>query len=294
MNVYEFSIPAERAIERFEREWRRAPPQEIARYLPPELDEQERRALLAELFFIDMERNAAIGALQPVEAYLQPFPELREAPEIAAQLTAQAKRFRKTSSQPPSEGSPAVGQFGPFRNLRFLGQGGMSVVYQAEDVRLQRRVALKILPDDLVDDHKFRQEGEAAARLRHPNIVRVFETGVCDGKRYLAMELVDGESLQQQVARRGALTPEVAVRYIHAVAEAVQYAHSKHVLHRDLTPGNILIDNEDQPQIIDFGLAKLTDKTAPQTKTGVVMGARGFMPPEQQHNARSADQRSDV
>jgi len=182
--------------------------------------------------------------------------------------------------------SPAVAVPG-YEILGELGRGGMGVVYQALQVRLNRVVALKVL---LEGNHagtetlaRFRTEAEAAARLRHPHIVPIHEVGEHDGRPFLILEYVAGGSLKQHLDG----TPQSArqaARLVQVLARAVHCAHEHGVIHRDLKPANILLDAEGQPHITDFGLAKMLDAGASPngpTQTGVVVGTPSYMAPEQ-------------
>lgn len=181
--------------------------------------------------------------------------------------------------------------------LGALGRGGMGVVYRAWHTRLHRLVALKMIragahaePEEL---SRFRTEAEAVARLQHPNIVPIYEIGDHDGQPFLALEYVDGCSLAEKL-KGTPLPPQVAARLAALLAEAVHYAHQKGVVHRDLTPGNVLLQIEDKsvqsssatlqsaiPRITDFGLAKLLVGGVDQTQSGAIMGTPSYMAPEQ-------------
>lgn len=173
---------------------------------------------------------------------------------------------------------------GDLEFLREIGRGGMGIVYEARQTRLNRLVAVKTLPGagvarpDFV--RRFRAEAEAAALLRHPNIVTVHEYGERDGQPFLVMELVRGPSLADLVRSRP-LPAGRAARYVRLAALAVAHAHDAGVLHRDLKPSNILVDEFDQPRLTDFGLAKLLDASADLTRTGELLGSPGYLPPEQ-------------
>src|SRR5262249_11480599 len=143
--------------------------------------------------------------------------------------------------------------------------------------------------------HRFRAEAEAAANLRHPNIVTVYETGEHNGQHYFSMEYVPGRDLAA-IVRDGPLPAKRAAPYAQCIAQAIHYAHQQGLLHRDLKPSNVLIDADDQPRITDFGLAKRFGDSALRTphsaltSTGQVLGSPNFMPPEQaagQHDALS-------
>jgi serine/threonine protein kinase len=174
--------------------------------------------------------------------------------------------------------------FGDYELLGELGRGGMGVVFRALERKLDRCVALKmILPGSLADEtelERFRVEAGAAARLKHPNIVAVHRVGELDGRHYYSMEFVDGPTLAQRLAD-GPLPSRVAARYLAAIARAIHHAHENGILHRDLKPGNILIDTNDQPRVTDFGLAKQLTADRGQTHTGTVLGTPSYMAPEQ-------------
>ena len=180
--------------------------------------------------------------------------------------------------------APAGQPFGDYLLLGELGRGGMGVVFKAFEPRLNRFVALKmILPGTLAntdDLHRFRTEAAAAAGLKHASIVAVHEFGVIDDKHYYSMDLIDGPSLTQLLAD-GPLPGRTAARYLATVAHAIQHAHDHGILHRDLKPGNILIDKDDQPHVTDFGLAKQFKADSGRTRTGAILGTPSYMAPEQ-------------
>jgi WD40 repeat protein/predicted Ser/Thr protein kinase len=173
---------------------------------------------------------------------------------------------------------------GDFEFLRELGRGGMGLVYEARQRGLNRRVAVKVLPSLLLSRpearQRFQAEAEAAARLRHPNIVTVHQVGELDGEPCIVMELIAGPTLAELV-REHPLAPRVAARYLRLVAEAIAHAHAEGVLHRDLKPANILLDDRDQPRVTDFGLARQLDTPSDLTRTGELLGSPGYLAPEQ-------------
>ncbi len=183
----------------------------------------------------------------------------------------------------PASGS-RLGAFGDYELLAEIARGGMGVVYRARQIPLNRIVALKmILAGRLADDEditRFRSEAEAAANLRHPHIVKVHEVGAVQGDHFFTMEFIQGESLAQRLAH-GPLSGRHAARYVQIIARAVHYAHRQGILHRDLKPSNILIDENDEPHVTDFGLAKRIGKDSGQTRTGAVLGTPSYMAPEQ-------------
>jgi len=194
-----------------------------------------------------------------------------------------------------------VRDFGDYQILGQIGQGGMGVVYRARQVSLNRLVALKMIrTGEFANEEevaRFRTETEAAANLDHPNIATVYEVGEHEGRRYYSMKLVDGGSLAElgpssQV--RGPKPIEWAVRLVATVARAVHYAHQRGILHRDLKPGNILIDSEGQPQVTDFGLAKRVASDSSTTMTGAIIGTASYMAPEQASGAKALTTAVDI
>ena len=168
--------------------------------------------------------------------------------------------------------------------LEEIARGGMGVVYKATQVSLNRIVALKmILAGQLAgeeDVKRFHAEAEAAANLDHPGIVPIYEIGEHEGQHYFSMGYVDGESLADKI-KDGPLPPREAAEYTRKVAEAVAFAHERGVIHRDLKPGNVLIDRNGEPKVTDFGLAKRIEGDSDLTATGQILGTPSYMPPEQ-------------
>ena len=172
---------------------------------------------------------------------------------------------------------------GPYRIVRLLGEGGMGQVFLADDIRLQRNVALKVIKGKVAsksEAKRFQAEAESAAKLNHPNIVPIHETGEDGGVRYLAMTYVDGQTLAERVIS-GPVPPTQAALLIRQIAGAMSYAHSRGVIHRDLKPANIIIDMKGHPSIMDFGLAKRVDVDSSLTQAGQIMGTPSYMSPEQ-------------
>ena len=167
----------------------------------------------------------------------------------------------------------------------------MGIVFEARQVSLNRRVALKmILTGQLATDadvKRFRLEAEAAAILDHPGIVPIFEVGEHDGHHYFSMGYVEGESLASRLLK-GPLPSRAAAALILKVAEAIAYAHERGVVHRDLKPGNILLDGSGTPRVTDFGLAKIVLGDSTLTASSKIMGTPSYMPPEQAGTNRGA------
>jgi tetratricopeptide (TPR) repeat protein len=170
---------------------------------------------------------------------------------------------------------------GRFQLHEELGRGGFATVYRAWDAARQVEVALKVLERKAERDlARFAREGQALARLRHPNIVAVHEAGVAEGRPFLVEELVVGKDLAALAQPRG-LPPGTAALILRDVAEAIDHAHEQGVLHRDLKPENVVVDARGRPRVVDFGLAALTDASGPALTTpGTVMGTPGFVAPE--------------
>ena len=177
------------------------------------------------------------------------------------------------------------------------GQGGMAIVWQAIDNVLDRPVAVKVLHPNLAEEpaslERFKAEALASARLNHPNIVNVFDTGTQDGTAYIVMELFEGETLRDTLAREGHLEPETAVRIIVQVLEALQFAHENGLIHRDVKPANILVGTDGRVKVTDFGIAKAAFQGADPTTTGRVLGSVPYLSPEQVEG-NPVDGRSDV
>jgi len=177
-----------------------------------------------------------------------------------------------------------VRYFGDYEIIRELARGGMGVVFQARQLSLNRPVALKmILAGQLANETdilRFYLEAEAAANLDHPGIVPIYEVGQHEDQHYFSMGFVEGESLSQRLAD-GPLPSRHAAALLFKVAEAIEYAHGHGVVHRDLKPGNILLDQSGNPRVTDFGLAKKVQGGSDLTGSGQIMGTPSYMPPEQ-------------
>src|SRR5215470_4879557 len=190
-----------------------------------------------------------------------------------------------------------------------LGSGGMGEVYQARDSRLGRNVAVKVLPDALASDSeriaRFEREAKVLASLNHANIAALHGLEEFEGRHFLVMELVEGETLAERI-QRGSIPVDEALKSAHQIAEALEAAHDKGVVHRDLKPANVKITPEGKVKVLDFGLAKAMEIAPAQTAAnsptllsdaamsgGVVLGTAGYMSPEQA-KGHSADQRSDI
>ncbi|HEX6009214.1 MAG TPA: protein kinase, partial [Actinomycetota bacterium] len=177
-----------------------------------------------------------------------------------------------------------------------LGSGGMASVYRAHDKLLERSVALKILHDHFSRDpeyvERFRREARSIARVSHPNIVTVIDRGTYEGQEYIVFEYVRGETLKDLVKRNGPLPVGEALAFVHQVARALAFAHDQGIVHRDVKPHNVLVDDERGAKVTDFGLARSLELDQDITQTGTVMGTSDYISPEQA-SGQPADERSD-
>jgi eukaryotic-like serine/threonine-protein kinase len=184
---------------------------------------------------------------------------------------------------------------GRYRVLNRLGSGGMADVYCAEDTQLGRRVALKLLYRRFAEDaefvERFRREASSAAGLQHPNIVGVFDRGEWDGTYYIAMEFLDGRTLKQLVREHGAMPPDLATDITIQVLRAARFAHKRGVVHRDIKPHNVILDEEGRAKVTDFGIARAG--ASDMTETGSIMGTAQYLSPEQAHG-QPVSPRSDL
>ena len=182
-----------------------------------------------------------------------------------------------------------------YKILKKLGEGGMGVVYKAEDTKLKRTIALKFLPRDLTRDteakERFVQEAQAAAALNHPNICTIHEIDEADGQLFIAMEYIEGQSLKEKI-ESGPLDVKEAVDIAVQVGEGLQEAHKKGIIHRDIKSANIMVTEKGQTKIMDFGLAKLAGQVG-LTKTGTTLGTVAYMSPEQARG-EEVDHRTDI
>ncbi len=283
---------------RFEADWRQGQQPRIEDYLI-EVSDDGRPTLKAELEALVRDLRPADETVLRPEAAPPAAPEpqtaknpskMAEAPNIPPGTPQQSPHDQPTAAvlgQDPSTttGSPStIRNFGDYEILRELARGGMGVVFQARQVSLNRSVALKMfLAGQLANEtdvKRFYTEAEAAANLDHPGIVPIYEVGQYEGQHYFSMGFVEGQSLAQRLAN-GPLPPREAAALLVRVAEAIEYAHCRGVIHRDLKPGNILLDRSGNPRVTDFGLAKKLEGDSGLTGSGQIMGTPSYLPPEQ-------------
>ncbi len=195
---------------------------------------------------------------------------------------------------------------GDYTILEQIGEGGMGRVFKALHVRLERYAAIKILSNRALHDRRsidrFYQEVRIAAQIAHPNIVITYDASEQNGIHYLVMEYVDGQDIATVLADAGPLSVSQSIDVILQTARGLEYAHSRGIVHRDIKPGNLLLDHQGKVKILDMGLARMATAATPFARTaaerltnaGQVMGTLDYMPPEQAENAKQADARSDI
>ena len=271
--------------------WRRI---EELYYLALQRDASQRVAFVKQACDGDEEMEREIESLL---AHEEPAKQFMEAPGIAVLARAMADDCK----------SSTVGrQFGSYQLISLLGIGGMGEVYKAQDVRIGRLVALKILPQEVATDperkRRLLQEAKAVSALNHPHVVTLHDVGSADGIDFLVMEYVDGETLDK-IIPSGGLGLRKALRYSIEIADAFTKAHAAGIIHRDLKPSNIMVSAEGALKVLDFGIAKLTEgsevgqlsHTAPTVTVtgGMIAGTVAYMSPEQAER-KNVDARSDI
>src|SRR5215211_4454532 len=184
---------------------------------------------------------------------------------------------------------------GRYRVESRIGSGGMADVYCAQDEQLGREVALKVLYRRFAEDaefvERFRREASSAAGLQHPNVVQVFDRGEWDGTYYIAMEFLTGRNLKQVVRDHGPLEPALAVDLTIQILKAARFAHRRGIVHRDIKPHNVIVDDEGRAKVTDFGIARAG--ASDMTETGSIMGTAQYLSPEQAQG-HPVDARSDL
>ena len=184
--------------------------------------------------------------------------------------------------------------FASYRVEALVGRGGMGVVYRATDLSLERPVALKLIAPELADDERFRarflKESRLAASLDHPNVIPIYDAGERDGQLYLAMRYVEGSDLKTMLEREHKLAPERALRVLAQIAGALDAAHRRGLVHRDVKPANVLLDDDEHAYLTDFGISKQLGRTS--TDTGQMVGTLDYLAPEQ-IRGEAVDARSD-
>jgi tRNA A-37 threonylcarbamoyl transferase component Bud32 len=281
--------------DRFEAAWRARQHPAIEAFLA-DVPSVARLAALRELMAVEVEYRRREGETPSPDDYETRF---EDASEVVASVFQQVgcsieekvetTAFLDASTSPPTvelrkRGAWPTPTLPGYEILGWLGAGGMGVVYKARQCSLNRVVAVKLIRPDVLSGPRararFRREAEAAARLRHLNVIQVHEIGEYDNQPYAVLEYVDGRTLAQ-LSVAGPLPVQDAAELVEKLARAVQHAHDNGVLHRDLKPANVLVAADGTPKIADFGLARWLGSANEQTATGDVLGTPSYMAPEQ-------------
>ena len=219
---------------------------------------------------------------------------------LLAAVSTPTEAGQPQGERPPPPLETVNAAFPQFQIVELIGHGGMCVVYKARQPKLDRFVALKILPESLAVDpafaERFNREARVLARLNHPNIVTVHDFGQSGGFFFLVMEFVDGVNLRQAM-QAGRFSPQQALFLVPKICEALQFAHEEGILHRDIKPENILLDTRGRVKIADFGIAKLVGEAKENvtlTASGMAVGTPHYMAPEQLEHPQDVDQRADI
>ena len=267
----------------------------------------------------DQDRNLLMGGLvknlidsrlmtqEEIQRFQRALPPEKQAIEAAEFARELIRRGKLTKYQVEAVCAGRVGGLviDQYVVLDKIGQGGMGLVVKAQHRTMKRLVAIKALQAERVKSaeavQRFRREVETAAKLSHPNIVTAYDAREQDGVNYLIMEYVDGHDLAMTLRQRGPLPMETAVDYCLQAARGLAYAHKRGIVHRDIKPGNLLLDGDGTVKVLDMGLARVMGEAAPVaaadeqlTETGQVMGTGDYMAPEQAFDSHHVDARADI
>ena len=252
--------------------------------------------------------NSGLMSADEIDAFINGLPQEKR-PSDAKQLVQEMvrrKKLTKFQAQAAYRGKCRGLVMGNYVILDKLGEGGMGEVYKARHRRMDRLVALKVLPAAAMKEgdavKRFQQEVKAAARLTHPNIVTAYDADEAGGMHFLVMEYVQGRDLASLDLEKTKLPVSRAVDYVLQAAKGLEYAHSKNVIHRDVKPSNLLLESDGTVKVLDMGLARFNEQAEPDdetaaeglTQSGQVMGTLDYMSPEQAQRTKAADERSDV
>jgi eukaryotic-like serine/threonine-protein kinase len=298
--------------DRFEQAWLSDQRPDLSEFVVA-VPAQMRALLFRDLLSLELDYRRQRGELPDCRSYGKSFPEFEDVVAAAFEPHSRAptaiRRDRKneagdsTVNSPPGPQSDGEEQLGFFVNgpqsfseagyeiLGELGRGGMGVVFKAQQSALNRIVALKVVKSGRLASEaeliRFRNEAEAVAQLDHPHIVPIYEVGQCRGQHFFSMKLITGASLDRR-AQHYASHPRATAILVAVVARAVHHAHQRGILHRDLKPANVLVDNEGEPHVTDFGLAKRLEGAPEATHSGAILGTPSYMSPEQASGSRGA------
>ncbi len=250
--------------------------------------------------FVELLEDSGILAGDTLQDFLPPKREPKTAEELALELVRQ-KKLTRFQAEEVSKGKGKSLTLGNYVLMEKIGAGGMGQVFKARHRRMNRLVAVKLLPSAMTKNKeaiaRFEREVQAAAKLRHTNIVAADDADEANGVHFLVMELVEGSDLSALVKKKGPVSIEKAVNYIVQAAKGLEFAHKKGVIHRDIKPANLLLDREGTIKILDMGLARIHGGAGAQaelTATGAVMGTVDYMAPEQALSTKTADARADI
>jgi len=252
--------------------------------------------------FVKQLADSGIIAPGKLKEFIPPNAQPKDAQELA-QLLVQQKQLTKYQAQEIYQGRSRSLILGNYTILEKIGAGGMGQVFKAEHRRMKRVVAIKMLPPAVSGDPatvaRFQREVEAAARLRHTNVVAADDADEANGAYFLVMEFVDGSDLSAVVKKNGPLTTPQALDYTLQAARGLAYAHAAGVVHRDIKPANLLLARDGTVKILDMGLARVSSSgdvssRAELTGVGAIMGTIDYMAPEQAMNTKDADARADI
>jgi serine/threonine-protein kinase len=251
---------------------------------------------LASVYELNEDLSEAIDLYEKILALDYHYADVEQRIEAARERLAGIEASSPVTVTASTNGPPRTSTNpGRYRILEELGRGGMGIVYKAQDTVLDREVAYKVLPDALKENEhalkNFLREAKSAAQLNHPNIVTVYDTGAQDGDYYIAMEYVDGTTLKEILRRRRIIAPRGVLHVLAQMCEALDYAHGRKIVHRDIKTSNTMWTRDKKAKIMDFGLAKVMEEVRNQTT--LVSGTPYYMSPEQTLG-QNVDHRTDI